>query len=131
MAKGYLIDTSAVIKYLNQTFSAKAITYINKVIDSESNISFISEIELQAWNPSNPEDISVYVQFVQSSNVFGISPEIIASTISIRKKHKLKIADDALIAATAIANDFILLADNDKDFLKVEDLNYINPKNIK
>ena len=129
MAKGYLIDTSAVIKYLNQTFPAKAISFINEIIDSESNISFISEIELQVWNPSNPKDIDVYLQFVQASNVFGISQEIIASTILIRKNHKLKLAD-ALIAATAIVNDLILLADNDKDFLKVDGLNYVNPKNI-
>jgi hypothetical protein len=63
MAKGYLIDTSAVIKYLNQTFPAKAISFINEIIDSESNISFIFEIELQVWNPSNPKDIDVYLQF--------------------------------------------------------------------
>ncbi len=116
MAKGHLIDTSAVIKYLNQTFNEKAITYISNVVDTESNISFISEIELQAWNPSNRDDIIVYLQFVQSSNIFGISPEIIASTISIRKKYKINA--DALIAATAMANDFILLADNDKRFFK-------------
>ena len=57
MAKGYLIDTSAVIKYLNQTFSQKAIAFIDTVVDEESNISFISEIELQVWNPSDPADL--------------------------------------------------------------------------
>lgn len=96
-------------------------------MDSESNISFISQIELQVWNPSDPKDIQVYFQFVQSSNIFGISDEIIVSTILIRKNYKLKLAD-ALIAATAIVNDLTLLADNDKDFLKVPGLNYINPK---
>ena len=58
-----------------------------------------------------------------------MNQEIITSTISIRKTHKLKLAD-ALIAATAIVNNLILLADNDKDFLKVNGLNYINPKTI-
>ena len=61
MAKGYLIDTSAVIKYLNQTFPSKAIAYIDKVVDSQSNISFISEIELQVWNPPNPKDVLIYI----------------------------------------------------------------------
>jgi tRNA(fMet)-specific endonuclease VapC len=85
MAKRYLVDTSAVIKYLNQTFLQQAVNFINEVVDSESNISFISQIELQVWNPSDPKDIEVYFQFVQSSNIFGISDEIIASTILIRK----------------------------------------------
>jgi predicted nucleic acid-binding protein len=127
MATRYLIDTSAIIKYLNQTFPQQAVNFINEIVDSESNISFISQIELQVWNPSDPKDIQVYFQFVQSSNIFGISDEIIASTILIRKNYKLKLAD-ALIAATAIVNDLTLLADNDKDFLKVPGLNYINPK---
>lgn len=129
MAKGYLIDTNVVIKYLNQTFPVKAINFISDIIDLESNISFISEVELQVWNPSNPKDIDVYLLFVKSSNVYGISAEIIASTISIRKNYKLKLPD-AFIASTAISNDLILLSDNDKDFLKVEGLEYLNPKNI-
>ncbi|HEX5151456.1 MAG TPA: hypothetical protein VFW07_08400 [Parafilimonas sp.] len=73
MAKGYLIDTSAVIKYLNQTFPETAVIFINNIVDSESNISFISQIELQVWNPSNPKDIEVYIQFVQLSNIYGIN----------------------------------------------------------
>ena len=129
MAKGYLIDTSAVIKYLNQTFSQKAIAFIDTVVDEKSNISFISEIELQVWNPTEAADLSVYTQFVQLSNVIGINSQIIAGTIAIRKKHNLKLAD-ALIAATALVNDLTLLADNDKDFLKVEGLSYMNPKGI-
>ncbi|MEP6464867.1 MAG: hypothetical protein ABJB05_01115 [Parafilimonas sp.] len=62
-------DTSAIIKYLNQTFPAKAISFISEIIHSESNISFITEIELQVWNPSNPKDIHVYLEFIQSSNL--------------------------------------------------------------
>ncbi len=129
MATGYLIDTSAVIKYLNQTFPNKAISFISKIVDSESNISFVSEIELKVWEPSNPDDLNIYIQFVQLSNVIGISDEIIATTVSIRKNYKLKLAD-ALIAATAVVNNLILLGDNDKDFSRVAELNYTNPKHI-
>ncbi len=46
MAERYLIDTSAVIKYLNATFSADALQWLDELIDQESLISFISEIEL-------------------------------------------------------------------------------------
>jgi predicted nucleic acid-binding protein len=129
MAKGYLIDTSAVIKYLNQTFSAKAILFIDNLIDAESNLSFVTEIELQAWNPVNPADLLVCIQFVQLSNITGIDRPIIDEAINIRKNYKLKIAD-AIIAATAIVNDLTLLADNDKDFKKIPSLSYLNPKTI-
>jgi predicted nucleic acid-binding protein len=43
--------------------------------------------------------------------------------------HKLKLPD-AIIAATAIDNNFTLIADNDADFKKVPGLKYINPMQI-
>ena len=129
MAERYLTDTSAVIKYLNQTFSVAAIKFIDNLLTTESNISFISEIELQVWKPLNEDDLVVYQKFVAASNVYGINKDIISKTIELRRDHKLKIAD-AIIAATALVNDLTLIADNDKDFLKVPSLQYMNPRNI-
>lgn len=127
MASGYLIDTSAVIKYLNGTFPEVALEFLDSVVDSSSRISFVSEIELQVWTPGNPDDLFVYKQFVTNSIVIGVDEHIIAETIRIRKYHKIKLPD-ALIAATAITNDLTLIADNDKDFLRVPTLKYINPR---
>ncbi|MES2828492.1 MAG: type II toxin-antitoxin system VapC family toxin [Bacteroidota bacterium] len=129
MAERYLIDTSAVIKYLNETFTPEGIAFIDGVVDKESLISFISEIELQVWSPKNPDDLVTYKQFISSSFVFGISDQIIQETIRIRKEHNVKLPD-ALIAATALLNNLTLIADNDKDFLKITALRYINPHSI-
>lgn len=126
MAERYLIDTCAVIKYLNSAFPVNGIAFLDAVVDDESIISFISEIELQVWNPANPADLDVFVDFVSASNIFGIEPNVIAQTIDIRKQYKLKVPD-AIIAATALINDFTLVSDNDSDFKKVPHLKYINP----
>lgn len=69
MATGYLIDTSAVIKYLNGTLSIAALEFMDRVVDHASNISFITEIELQVWNPDNADDITIYQQFVGNSSL--------------------------------------------------------------
>jgi predicted nucleic acid-binding protein len=127
MATRYLIDTSAVIKYLNATLSPKGLMFIDQVVDQESLLSFISEVELQVWNPANPEDLDVYQQFVSSSFIFGINDDIIQETIRIRKQHKIKLPD-AFVAATAIVNELTLIADNDKDFENVAGLKYINAR---
>jgi len=126
MAERYLIDTSVVIKYLNASISADSLSKLDQVIDQESRISFITEIELQVWNPSNPDDMAIYQEFVASSLVIGIDSNIIRETIRIRKHYRIKLPD-ALIAATALVNDLVLVADNDKDYEKVSDLKYINP----
>lgn len=95
-------------------------------MDNGPVISFISEVELKVWNPLNPDDALIYETFVASSDVIGISASIIEQTISIRKNYRIKLPD-AFIAATAIANNLILVSDNDKDFKRMDELKYINP----
>jgi len=126
MAKTYLIDTSAVIKYLNESLPDTGLQFIDGIIDEESTLSFISEIELQVWNPPNEQDLDVYRLFVYQAEIIGIDEGIIAETIRVRKSYQLKLPD-AVIAATAITHNLTLVADNDKDFTKVSALKYINP----
>ena len=64
MGERYLIDTSGVIKYLSEIFPNKGLLFMDEILDKESNISFISEIELLVWNPENPEDLKIYQSFV-------------------------------------------------------------------
>ena len=90
---------------------------------------FISEVELQVWNPPNPEDLYIYQQFVSGSFIFGLNDDIIRETIRIRKQNKIKLPD-AFVAATAIIHGLTLIADNDKDFLNIATLQYINPNKL-
>jgi predicted nucleic acid-binding protein len=127
MAQRYLIDTSAAIKYLNGTFPLKGLIFMDDVLDVESVLSFISEIELPV--NINPDDINIYRQFVSNSIILFLENGIIAETIRVRKTYHLKLPD-ALIAATCLINNLTLIADNDKDFAKVESLICINPNNL-
>ena len=129
MATKHLIDTSIAIKYLNQTLPINGVAFIDGFINTDCTISFISEIELQVWNPPDPNDIIVYEQFVSQSDIIGINSAIISETIAIRKNYKLRIAD-AIIAATALNFDLTLVADNDNDFLRIPSLKYFNPRKI-
>ncbi len=102
---------------------------MNEVVDLESIISFVSQIELQVWNPPDPDEVDIYYAFVAASTITGINPDIIQETIRIRKEYKLKLPD-AVIAATALVNNFTLLADNNADFKRVPGLKYINPMQL-
>lgn len=126
MEERYLIDTSAVIKYLNATLPASGLRLIDEIIDTESVISLITEIELRVWEPTDATDKEIYERFVNGSTVLDLNRDIVDQTIEVRKKYRLKLPD-AFIAATAIVNNFTLIADNDKDFRKVDILKYINP----
>ena len=130
MAERYLIDTSAVIKYLNGSLTDTGLKLMDGIVDEESTLSFVSQIELQVWKPQNPDDMEVYQEFVANSIVLGIDDEIIAETIRIRKSFNLKLPD-AIIAATCLIHKLVLIADNDKDFQKVDFLRTLNPNKLK
>jgi predicted nucleic acid-binding protein len=129
MEAKYLIDTCAVIKYPGEIYPSVALSFMDNLVDDDNKVSFITKIELLVWNPAKPGDIRVREKFLDGSEIYYISDDIIERAIQIRKKTRIKLPD-AIIAATALANDFILLSDNDNDFKKVEPLGlkYVNPK---
>jgi hypothetical protein len=123
------MDKSAVIKYPTEAFPPNGLSFINGFINVDCTISFMSEIELQVWQPANPDNIIVYKNFVANAQIIRVTSAIIAETIEVRKNYRLKIAD-AIIVATALALDRTLIADNDSDFKKVPSLKYINPRHL-
>lgn len=127
MAAQYLIDTSAAIKYLNGTLPNAGIQWMDAQLEKGFSLSVITEIELQVWNPLNPHDLEIYTTFIGWGTVLGITPEIVKETIAVRKHFRLKLPD-ALIAATALQHDLLLIADNDKDFSRIPQLQLDNPR---
>jgi len=129
MEQNFLIDTSAVIKYLDNLFPPEALIFMDALVDDDCKVSFITKIELLVWNPTNPNDIKIREEFLMGSEVHHINDEIIIQAVKIWKETKIKLPD-AIIAATAMANNFVLLSDNDDDFNKVKPLGlkYMNPK---
>jgi len=92
MGQKYLIDTCAVIKYLNEIFSTKALSFMDELIDSDCKVSFITKIELLVWNAPKPADIIIREQFISGSTIIYIDDEIINHAIKIRKRNQYKIA---------------------------------------
>ncbi|GAI71374.1 unnamed protein product [marine sediment metagenome] len=129
MGQKYLIDTCAVVKYLDNLFPPEALSFMDTLVDYDSKVSFITKIELLVWNPPNPNDIKIREEFLDGSEIHYINDDIINLAIKIRKATKIKLPD-AVIAATAMANNLILLSDNDNDFHRVKPLGlkYMNPK---
>lgn len=129
MGERYLIDTCVVIKYLNNAFPEKALTFIDGLLDQESRVSFITKIELLAWKASKLKDMELIEEFLNGSKIHFVNDEVIGNTIRIRNETNVKLPD-ALIAATAISHGLTLLSDNDKDFFRIVrlGLKYTNPR---
>src|ERR1700722_3985990 len=115
---GYLIDTNIVIYYLEGVLPESVHTFMDKIIKDCSNISAITKIELLGWNGFIGTNEKIYTEFVNNSNVLGITDDVINKTIEVRKAVKLKITD-AIIAATAVLQGWELVTRNVSDFNNV------------
>lgn len=121
----YLIDTNAVIDYLGNRLPPSGMAFMNQVIDNVPAISIITKIELLSFNAA-AEHYQILLDFVNESQVFDLSEEIVTSCIDIRKAFKTKLPD-AIIAATAIENKLELITRNGADFKNIQTVLVINP----
>ena len=121
MGQKYLIDTNVILDFMGGKLPAKSEYILSEIIDDQINLSAINKIELLGF--SNVEQ--VIIDFVSFAVIYHIDDEIIDKTIELRKKYKIKLPD-AIIAATAIVNDFALISHNFRDFQRITELNFIN-----
>jgi len=123
----YLWDTNTAIYYLQQQFPTSAEQFMDAIIaESTPCISAITEIELLCWKAPTERDAEVLKNFIDSILVIELEQPIKLRTADIRKEHKIKLPD-AIIAATAIVHNLILVTRNIRDFQNVNDLKYVNP----
>jgi len=112
----YLIDTNAVIDYLGKKLPAASMDFMSGIINAVPNISVVTKIEVLGFNAPD-EHYQLLVNFMNDAAIFGLTDSIVDTTIDIRKKHKTKLPD-AIIAATALVYDMVLISRNVSDFKK-------------
>jgi predicted nucleic acid-binding protein len=122
----YLIDTNIVSKYLSGLLPVKGELLLDTVVDSIPQLSVITQIELLSWRSGFEGRVG---EFVNDSIIFALTPEVVEACIKLRRERKMR-TPDAIIAATAIVSDLILLTDNEIDFLGVHRLEVINPNKL-
>lgn len=126
MGQGYLADTNTLIDYLENKLPEHSIGFIDNIA---IQLSVISRIEILAWQKASDEQLKILNNFIAASTVFNLNESIITKSIEIRKICRLKLPD-AIIAATAVVNDLILLTRNTKDFERVAILKSIDPYSL-
>jgi predicted nucleic acid-binding protein len=121
----YLIDTNVVSDYFSASLPVNSLQFLDSVIDAVPNLSVITQIELLCWKTDSLTEQRVK-DFIVDSIVLDITPDVIMHCVYIRRNKKIK-TPDALIAATALAYNFVLVTRNTKDFKSIDGLKVINP----
>lgn len=126
MGTRYLIDSNIIIYFLDGKLTSKGEVFLKPLLQYECNISVITQIEVLGWKFLTPQDEQEAANFIQASTIFPLSDFVVAKTILLRKQLKFKLPD-AVIAATALENNFTLVTRNTSDFTNIPSLQVVNP----
>jgi hypothetical protein len=107
MIGNYLLDTNALIRLLTGDPVSEAVSRANP----EVCISVITEIELLSFSKLTHSEESKIKSLLSKLNVVMLDAAIKDKTIYIRRQYSLK-TPDAIIAATAICNNAIIVTDD-------------------
>lgn len=107
----YLIDTNIIIHYLEGEHAVVSFLRGNR---GELAISSITWMETLSY-PFNPDEELLVRAFLREFKMIEISPQVMELSVEIRRMKKMKLPD-AIIAASAIHHNLILVSRNIKDF---------------
>lgn len=126
MAKGFLIDSNPIIDFFNNSLPEKGIELL---LNIDPVISIVTQIEILSKKDLLETEISALKDFLKIAVIYDVNQDVAVKTIDIRLKYKIKLPD-AIIAATAITQNLILISRNTSDFSKIKELEIINPHSI-
>jgi predicted nucleic acid-binding protein len=121
----FLIDSNVVIDYLSAKMPAKGMAFMNEIVDNIPKISVISKIEVLGFS-APPSHYKLLEDFMDVSVIIPVTEEVASITILLRKQVRIK-TPDAIIAATALHHNMILIARNSSDFAGIDGLKIIDP----
>lgn len=125
MGKGYLIDSNVVIGYLDNKIPGTGMQFLNNVVDNIPIISVITKIEVLRFNA--PESAyNILTDFTESSIICELDGDVVKQTIKLCKESRIKLPD-AIIAATALVNELVVITRNTDDFKNIAGIETLNP----
>ncbi len=125
MGKKFLIDTNTLIDAQMKKLPEKGLRFLANVINEKFTISFVTYIEFLGYKYAT----KATEEFIALAEVIEINRTIIDTCIALRKAQTIKLPD-AIIAATALSLDCILVTNNERDFITIKDLEIINPHKL-
>ena len=110
----YLLDTNILIYYVANKIPEKELNKIEEILERDFNISIITKIEFLSWGFYDEKTFKQAKEFIELADVIPLDNEIANTAINVRRKYNLKLGD-AVIAATTIFYNLILVTRNEKD----------------
>jgi len=122
MEQKYLIDTNVLIDAQMRNLPEQGLRFLAEVINKDFTVSFITYIEFLGYKDAT----RATEEFIALADVIEINKNIIQTCINLRRTGTIKLPD-AIIAATAIVFDLILVTRNTEDFKNISQIRLVDP----
>ena len=123
MGQIFLIDTNVVVDVLGNAMPGNV---KQKVLQMAPVVSVVTYIEAMGWYQATSSQLSIIQKFMNIATILPISHPIIETTVWLRQNKRIGLGD-AIIAATAIVHNRILVTRNVSDFSSIDNLVVFNP----
>lgn len=121
MGQRYLIDSNVIIDYTASRLPENGSDFVEQIFNSDFLISVATKIEVLGFDDL-PAKIQSLEKFVNTASVLSLDEVVTAKTILLRRQYKKIKLGDAIIAATALVYDLVLISRNAGDFNGIEGL---------
>jgi predicted nucleic acid-binding protein len=118
----FTLDTNCLIYYFKG--EEKVIDLIQNLILERAPIfiSIITKVEILAYPEITPGEEKTFLEMMKNMILIEFDDKLANFVVNLRRKHKIKLPD-AIIAATSLYTNSILIKRNIKDFSRIKELN--------
>jgi predicted nucleic acid-binding protein len=111
---GHLFDTNSLIYYFSGLTDDEDLPAL---LSHDFRISIITKIEFLGWRRFGEDALLLERarDFLRHAHVFPLDDRIAEGAVGLRQRFRVK-TPDAVIAATALNNDLIVITNNTQDF---------------
>ena len=126
MGQKYLIDSNVLIDYMAGSIPEKGSDFVENLFNSQFLFSVVTKIEVLGHNDF-PYKMSAMSNFLSLSEISPLNETVTEKTIELKRLFRKMKLGDAIIAATAIADNLALITRNVDDFRFIPSLTVLNP----
>jgi len=124
------MDSNVLIDYIGQNIPLNEKLFVEQVINMEFIIPSVVKIEVLGFNENFPDKILMMREFVGLATLLPLDNSVIEETIELRRNYKKLKLGDAIIAATALVYNLVLITRNSGDFKNIPGLSIIDAHEI-